>query len=279
MKNPTLKDYLTKLADSNRIEGGLRIRGAHFGNKTQPLVSVITVVRNGEKSLRQTIQSVLNQTYSNIEYIIIDGCSTDKTLEIIKSFDDRIAYWLSEPDKGIYDAMNKGIASSSGEWIHLLNADDRYDTNLVLEKAVNTLDKSKTNYFTLALEFADGKQKLQKFDYQAWKLYILPRLPHPALIVAKRQYEEIGLYNTYWRVAADCDLILRLLKRYPAKFTDVVFVVMSQDGFSSRNIQLSFQEYRDITIKNRFPVMLAWIIYYLKLLRWKFKKSKLRTQA
>ena len=90
----------------------------------QPLVSVITVVYNGEKYLEQTIQSVINQTYNNIEYIIIDGGSTDTTLDIIKKYKDYISYFISEPDNGLYDAMNKGIRRANGELIGMLNSDD-----------------------------------------------------------------------------------------------------------------------------------------------------------
>ncbi|MGF1479786.1 MAG: glycosyltransferase family 2 protein [Cyanophyceae cyanobacterium] len=269
---PTLENYLTKPAAPQRIEGGLRVQGVH-PNNIQPFVSVITVVRNGEKTLRQTIHSVLNQTYRPIEYIIVDGCSTDRTLDIIKSYEERIAYWISEPDQGIYDAMNKGIALASGQWIHLLNADDRYYDHSVLEQAVRTLDESKTNYFTLVRTLPNDRQKQQKFPYQGWQLYILPRLPHPALVVAKQQYEQVGLYDTALKIASDHDFTLRLLNKYPAKFTDTPFVVMSHEGFGSVNIELAFQEFRDVTIRYKFPLLLAWMVYYSKLVRWKLKQK------
>lgn len=274
MKIPTLEDYLTQPAAPDRREGGLRTQGVYPSDK--PLVSVVTVVRNGEKTLQQTIQSVLNQTYRNIEYIIVDGCSTDRTVEIIRSYEERIAYWLSEPDRGIYDAMNKGIALASGQWIHLLNADDCYCDNSALEQVASTLNPQKTNYFTLVRTLPHNQQKQQKFVYQAWQLFILPRLPHPALIVAKQQYEQVGLYDTSWKIASDHDITLRLLARYPAKFTDIPLVTMSHEGFGSINIELAFQEFRDVTIRYRFPVLLAWAVYYSKLLRWKLKQKSNR---
>ena len=100
----------------------------------RPLVSVVTVVFNGEKYLEETIQSVINQTYDNVEYIIIDGGSTDGTLDIIKKYEDRIDYWVSERDRGIYDAMNKGIDLASGEWINFMNAGDGLDSYSILNE-------------------------------------------------------------------------------------------------------------------------------------------------
>ena len=121
---------------NRKAEGGLRTKGYYKKSyDDKPLVSIVTVVFNGEKYLEQTIQSVINQTYDNVEYIIIDGGSTDGTVDIIKNYEDRIDYWISEKDKGIYDAMNKGINLASGEWINFMNAGDIfYD-----EKVLNTI--------------------------------------------------------------------------------------------------------------------------------------------
>ncbi|MCB0383237.1 MAG: glycosyltransferase, partial [Psychroserpens sp.] len=107
----------------------------------EPLISIITVVFNGEKYLQQTIDSVTNQTYKNIEYIIIDGGSTDETLNIIKANESHIDFWISERDNGLYDAMNKGISKAKGELIGMINSDDWYELNAV-ETVVNTYLKN-----------------------------------------------------------------------------------------------------------------------------------------
>jgi glycosyltransferase involved in cell wall biosynthesis len=110
--------------------GGLRTKGiTKQSQENMPLITVVTVVRNGEAMLEETILSVINQTYQNIEYIIVDGASTDGTLDIVRKYEDRIDYWISEPDEGIYDAMNKGIRLAIGEFIGFLNSGDSYVLN------------------------------------------------------------------------------------------------------------------------------------------------------
>lgn len=122
------------------LEGGLRTKAYEKQRLLdQPLITVVTVVFNGEKYLTKTIQNVLQQTYENIEYIIIDGRSKDNTLNIITQFEDKIDYWISEKDKGIYDAMNKGIALAKGDYINFMNAGDCFVNNDVVREVVSKL--------------------------------------------------------------------------------------------------------------------------------------------
>lgn len=118
--------------------GGLRIKGiTKKSTDEKPLISVVTVVYNGESTLEQTIQSVVNQTYDNVEYIIVDGDSKDGTLDIIKKYEDKIDYWQSEPDKGIYDAMNKGIELATGCWINFMNSGDSFCNTTIIHQIFN----------------------------------------------------------------------------------------------------------------------------------------------
>jgi len=121
--------------ENRKGEGGLRTKGYFKKSyEDKSLISIVTVVYNGEKYLEETIQNVINQTYDNVEYIIIDGGSTDGTLDIIKKYEDRVDYWASEKDSGIYDAMNKGISLFSGDYLFFLGADDFIkNTNILYE--------------------------------------------------------------------------------------------------------------------------------------------------
>ncbi|TVR02186.1 MAG: glycosyltransferase, partial [Desulfovibrionales bacterium] len=125
-------------------QGGLRTQGLFKHSlPDKPLITVITVVLNGAKHLEETILSVLNQTYDNVEYIIIDGGSTDETLDIIRKYEHAIDYWVSEKDEGIYDAMNKGIKCATGEVVGIINADDYYHANSLesISKAFESSEK------------------------------------------------------------------------------------------------------------------------------------------
>ena len=123
------------------LSGGLRTENIiKISQKNEPIVTVVTVVRNGDKTLEETIQSIINQTYTNVEYIIIDGASTDNTLNIINNYSEKLDFWVSEPDKGIYHAMNKGIDLATGEWINFMNSGDSFYDIGSIEKFIKLYD-------------------------------------------------------------------------------------------------------------------------------------------
>lgn len=231
-------------------------------------VSVITVCLNSAATIERTIKSVLGQTYPDIEYIVVDGGSTDGTLNILDRYRDQIDRLISEPDHGVYDAMNKGIRSASGDWIHILNADDHYVGPDVLERAVRRLIPGRTNYFSILRECKGIVTDEHRFPYRHWKMYVSAKLPHPGLIVGREQYQEIGLYDAKLRIAADHDLILRMVKRYPPHFIDFPLVSMDQLGLSATNLGLSYREFMEVTIRHGLPAPIAWCIYWMKRLRW-----------
>lgn len=170
---------------SRKGEGGLRTQGYFkIDAEHQPLISVITVVFNGESCLEKTILNVIEQIYPNVEYIIIDGGSTDGTLDIIRRYENQIDYWISEKDKGIYDAMNKGIMTSTGKWINFMNAGDAFYGQAVLEKIFTSnidadLIYSDTMYTTDIIFECDIQQN---------------KVIHQSLIYDKNLHFEFGLY-------------------------------------------------------------------------------------
>lgn len=239
-----------------------------MGTSAAPKISIVTVCLNARATIERTLESVLAQTYPNIEHIVIDGGSTDGTREILERYRNRLVYWASEPDGGIYDAMNKGIGRASGEWIHILNSDDYYHDGTALSRAASTLDPARTNYFSMFLEYREGRRTYYRFRYNLPYLYISAKLPHPALIVSREQYRAVGLYDTGLRIAADHDLILRLVRRYPPKFVDFPLVVMDQEGRSARNLKTVYREFRDVTVRHGLPRAVAELVYLAKRLRW-----------
>jgi len=180
-----------------------------------PLVSIITVVYNGEKYLEQTIQSVINQTYKNIEYIIIDGGSTDGTLDIIKRYEKHISYWVSEADKGLYDAMNKGIKLAKGELVGMINSDDWYEL-----EAVEIMAEAYKNNPTKSIFHTDrydvdenGNRKVKKFHPSSFKFkYYGMTYNHPSMFITKDEYKK-HLYNTELRALSDYQFVLEVFLR------------------------------------------------------------------
>jgi len=235
---------------------------------SRPLVSIVTVSFNSGKTIRRTIESVANQTYDRIEFIVVDGGSTDDTLSILEEYVDMINCVICEPDRGIYDAMNKGILAANGKWIHLLNSDDYYAAPNAVESAVRVLDPASTNYFWMWRESPDQHRVLQAWKYSRWRLFISAFLPHPALIVSRIQYDAVGLYDINLKIAADHDMILRLTKRWGGRAHDFPLTVMQQGGMSEVNKLLSLREFELASRRNGLPGPIARLVFVLKRIWW-----------
>jgi len=235
------------MPENGRLEGGLRIRGLFNRESTpdRPLVSIITVCRNSEKYLEQTIQSIINQTYDNIEYIIIDGASTDGTLDIICKYNDYIAYWVSEPDKGIYDAMNKGSKIASGDYALYLNSDDYLYHNDSIEKTfLMGLQPGEYPYLIAGqIRFALDDQLLDwVWPTNERMLYkYSPR--HQAVFIYKTIYKKV-FYNSFFKSAGDYDFWLKLQQQglLQIKYIDNIISVFRLGGISN-NIKVERLKY------------------------------------
>ncbi len=183
-------------------------------------VSIITAVYNSVDYINDAIQSVLSQDYENLEYIVVDGGSTDGTLEIINKYRNRISTIISEPDKGIYDALNKGVMYASGDVIGLLHADDMYANTNVISRMIETfkLEGCDTAYSDLLYVDTKNTDKVirywqaDSFRNEAFLEGWMP--PHPTFFVKREIYEKYGCFNTEMRISADYELMLRLLHRH-----------------------------------------------------------------
>ncbi|MEI6480335.1 MAG: glycosyltransferase family 2 protein [bacterium] len=209
-------------------------------------ISIITPSYNSSKTISDTIESVISQNYSDLEYIIVDGASTDNTKDIVSKYQGKINIkFVSEPDKGIYDAMNKGIGLATGEVIGIINSDDFYINNDVLGKVSDVFKDSNTDacYGDLVYIKDDIKNKIIRYwkagEYKEWKLNYGWIPPHPTLFVRKSVYEKFGLFRLDLKIAADYELMLRLLKKEKIKISYIphTLVTMRLGGSSSKNIK------------------------------------------
>lgn len=208
-------------------------------------VSIITVVYNRADVIRDTIESVLSQTYKNIEYIIIDGASTDSTMDVVNKYKDKISKIISEPDKGLYDAINKGIKEATGDVIGLIHSDDFYLDNLVVQRIVDTFKKENKDMLFADLLYIKGDNKDKILRYYSAKNFTVKKLkhgfmpPHPTLFVKKEVYEKYGLYKIDYKIAADYEMFVRLLlvNKLSFSYIHLPIVKMRVGGVSSGGIR------------------------------------------
>ncbi len=211
-------------------------------------VSVITVCYNSAITVRDTIESVLTQTHSNIEYIIVDGASTDNTLAIIGEYQGRITRIISEPDKGLYDAMNKGILTASGDIIGILNSDDIYENaHVISDIAAHFAVHSHSDLIFGDVVFVkhDQLDTVTRYysaqHFKAWKLRFGWMPPHPATFIRTTAYQQTGLYSLNYKISADYEMFVRMLlvKRLAYTRINQVLVRMRTGGISSSGIRSS----------------------------------------
>jgi glycosyltransferase involved in cell wall biosynthesis len=238
--------------EGRKGEGGLRTQG-YFKTSLpdKPLITVITVVFNGAKHLEETILSVINQFYDNVEYIIIDGGSTDGTLDIVKKYEGAIDYWLSELDKGISDAFNKGISLSMGKFVGIINAGDYYDQTTIENLRQTQLGES---FYYSHLKWLDQDSKLGEIkkvpnrSYSQVIKYCMPFM-HPTIFISLETYKIVGLYNTEYKYAMDYDLILRVYhKGFNGELIDKVQATMISGGTHDNNYLSTLKEVKKIAI-------------------------------
>ncbi len=260
-----------------------------IGNEL-PLITVITVVFNGEKYLKETIKSVINQTYPNVEFIVIDGGSTDGTVDILKEYGNEIDYWVSEPDKGIYNAWNKGLEQANGDWICFLGADDFFWDIKVLENFAKQLVLIPSDvhvaYAKVMLLTRDGTslhEVGEPWDKVKHLFKHKMSIPHQAVMHRRSLFSLHGKFDESFLIVGDYELLLRELKTGDAAFIpNIIATGMRQGGISSKPEQslTILREVRRAQKKHgqNLPGWL-WLMaltrVYIRLLLWKVVGEKL----
>ena len=212
-------------------------------------ISIITVSLNSQSTIKYTINSVSSQSYKNIEHILIDGGSTDWTLDIINHCKEKLSYFISEPDNGIYNAMNKGILVASGDIVGILNSDDFYFDNRVLTKVAKVFEETNCDCLYGDLVYVNKSDSRKIIRYWKSGKYIKKRfdngwmLPHPTFFVKREIYEKYGLYNTDLKSAADYEMILRLLYKegISTQYIPEIMIKMRAGGRSNSSILHRFR--------------------------------------
>ncbi len=274
-----------------RLEGGLRTKGftrSYTGNA--PRITIVTVVLNGEKYLEETIQSVLNQCYENLEYIVVDGGSKDGSIDILSKYDSQLDFWISEIDSGIYSAMNKGISLSTGDWLMFINADDYLWSPEVLEKVADQLAKlssqTRVAYGQIMLLDSDGNFlfPIGKPWNQVKKAFKHSMsIPHPGVMHHHSLFKVHGLFDESYKCAGDYELLLRELDTKNAHFIENVIVTgMRKGGVSDRPEETlnSLKEVRRAQLKHgQFMPGRIWLFsclrVYLRMTLWYIFGEKL----
>ena len=245
------------------IAGGLRLKS--FGKADQdrlPLISVITVVRNNARQIGEAIESVIRQSYGNIEFIVADGASDDGTVDVLRKYDHCIDLWFSRPDKGIYDAMNTALDFANGRYVHFLNSDDNYPHRRVIEIVMDEFMKSRPRWIhgnVIMLDKTKGRGWIRYSNVSKY-YYLFKGMPQQAFFFEKRLYLEYGKFNLKYLIAADQDFLLRIMIKagISGKYLNIPVVVFDTCGISG-NMENKRSEVESIKAEY-FP---KWVLIFL----------------
>ncbi|MCU0666044.1 MAG: glycosyltransferase [Candidatus Omnitrophica bacterium] len=268
---PTIEDYLTREAHPLRQTGGCRRPGRGKDNLQMPLITVVTIVRNRQETLQQTITSVLDQSYKNIEYIIVDGASTDGTLEVIKKFDDKIDLWVSEPDSGTSDAFNKAISMAEGDFIFGLSSDDWIEPSFI-EAAAEIISNTGADFIFGDMLMHDGQNSGKVYkgnpDYAKAIMSGWAYCFFPTMVIRRKCFQEIGLIDLAYKFVNDYDLVLRLhLNGAIGCYNNLLFVHRRVGGIGECYPVQSMLEHLRLLRKYRLPkskAMCAYLYFFVR---------------
>ena len=249
-----------------------------------PKISIITAVLNDPQGLLKTIVSIQNQTYANIEYIVIDGGSKQKTIDIIENNHPKIiSYWISEPDNGVSDAFNKGLKVSTGDYLYFLGAGDTFHNNHILSDIFNNVTEEELT----GCDIIAGK--IQRVTETGTLLWTAPKnikkftkntllfklgLPHQGMFMHKRYFNHYGLFDQNVKYSMDYELLLRSFHQFPKiKLLDKVIAHWVEGGIGTGRILEIYQEYHDIKLRHKVAsVFILNLIHYWNVFKYKVKK-------
>lgn len=254
-----------------------------MNHESAPLISIIVAVYNGRATLQHCIDSVAQQTYPNKELIIIDGGSKDGTVDLLEENSNKFSYWISEPDRGIYNAWNKGLGQATGEWVIFLGADDYFWDARVLERIAEQLGKLPSNlrvaYGQIMLLNADGESLYsvgEPWEKIKGRFRKIMCIPHQGVLHRRSLFEQHGNFDETFRIAGDYELLLRELKAADAVFIPDIFITAMRQGGVSSSPQNSLLLLREVRRAQQmhgqwFP-SLIWVMVVvrvcLRLLLW-----------
>ncbi len=217
-------------------------------------VSIITVVKNAVNTLEHTLKSIYSQTYQNIEHIVIDGVSTDGTLDVVEKYKDKISYFISEPDAGLYNAMNKGIKAATGDILFFLNGDDQLYENTTIESIVEAFRKTNADMIygdLIAVDTKKQTEELQPGNIADKFFWINQCLCHQVIFYKAELFKKYGLYDEKYKIAADYDVNLRCIIKNKAKAVYVPEVIskFTVGGLGHQNKETYDREQKEIAKK------------------------------
>jgi glycosyltransferase involved in cell wall biosynthesis len=232
-----------------------------------PIVSIITICLNNAASLEKTIQSVISQSYPNKEYIVIDGGSTDATCEVIKKYEAHIKYWVSEPDRGISDAFNKGLRQATGDFIVFLNSDDQYLSEQSLQRLVEASNEVDVVYGGIKYQrtFKSERFPQQVQDASYW---LRGSIPHQAALTSRKMFDAVGIFDCRLKYAMDYNFYCKGYSLgFRFKALPELITLVGCNGISAREWKKQLDEIYSIQTKMSFPYPKKLFYYWKRLIR------------
>jgi glycosyltransferase involved in cell wall biosynthesis len=224
------------------------------------MLSVITINYNNKLGLKKTIESVVGQSFDNYEYIVIDGDSNDGSKEVIEDFKKDITYWVSEPDSGIYNAMNTGIRASNGDYLLFLNSGDVLFSSNILGEASKRMSNGIDIYYGDLAYKSNGKQLIERFPKElSFSFFYEKSLPHPATFIKRDLFEKVFYYNEEWKIVSDWEFFICAICKYNAsyKHLDLILSDFEVGGISCDPMyKETLRKERVLSLKINFPLFI-----------------------